>query len=145
MDHEPDVVSVRSLPLGIQGHRLAGANDQADVRVNVTLDLPSGTTLELKIPFVNRHGVISKAPISVVFGDDGQLVSLATGPPVYEVVRMNDDDDDDVKMEVDDVKTEVDDAKTEVDDAKTEVDDVKTEADGDDDQVFTHKMVVHDD
>ena len=138
MEHDPDVVAVRSLPLGIQGHRLAEANDQADVRVNVSLDLPSGTTLELKIPFVNRNGVICQAPLSVVFGADGKMVSHATGPPVYEVVRMNDDDDDDVKMEVDDVKTEVD-------DAKTEVDDVKTEADGDDDQVFTHKMVVHDD
>ena len=144
MDQEADVVSVRSLPLGIKGHRLAGANDQADVRVNLTLDLPSGTTLELKIPFIQRNGVICKAPLSVVFGADGKLVSLATGPPVYEVVRMNyDDDDDSTKNEVKSVPDE--------DDFKMEVDNVKTEADGDDGddgddaQVFTHELVVLDD
>ena len=141
MDHEPDVVAVRSLPLGIQGHRLAGANDQADVRVNVTLDLSSGTTLELKIPFVNRNGVICKAPLSVVFGADGKLVSLATGPPVYEVNWMNDDDDDDSTKN--EVKSEPDE-----DDFKMEVNDVKTEADHDDNDdapVFTHEMVILDD
>ena len=141
MDHELDVVAVHSLPLGIQGHRLAGANEEADVRVNVTLDLPFWTTLELKIPFINRNSVTCKAPLSVVFGADGKLVSLATGPPVYEVVRMNDDDDDDSTKN--EVKSDPDE-----DDFKMEVDDVKTEADHDDNDdapVFTHEMVVLDD
>ena len=79
--------------------------------------------------------------MSVVFGADGKLVSLATGPPVYEVVRMNDDDDDDSTKN--EVKSDPD-----KDDFKMEVDDVKTEADHDDNDdapVFTHEMVVLDD